>query len=63
MNPWLALYPNAWRTRYGDEIAALLAERPPLGIAGELAVAAGSAQDLVRCGSSCRTTPAGWSSV
>ena len=30
MNPWLALYPNAWRTRYGDEFAALLAARRPV---------------------------------
>lgn len=31
---WLAeavvgMYPRAWRHRYGDELAALLAERPP----------------------------------
>ena len=30
MNPWLALYPSAWRARYGDEFAALLAARPPV---------------------------------
>ena len=27
----LALYPRAWRARYGEEMAALLADRPPTG--------------------------------
>ena len=29
MSALLRLYPRAWRERYGDEIVALLGERPP----------------------------------
>jgi hypothetical protein len=29
MNPVVRLYPGAWRRRYGDELAAHLADRPP----------------------------------
>jgi hypothetical protein len=29
MNRWIRLYPVAWRARYGDELLALLEERPP----------------------------------
>ena len=28
MNPLLRLYPREWRERYGDELAAILEERP-----------------------------------
>jgi hypothetical protein len=42
MNRLLGLYPAAWRARYGDELAALLEDRPP-SIADRLDIVRGAA--------------------